>query len=91
MEGSSIIPENDFSVSQDQWEENVFSNAHHFTVFRFFGRHQRESKVFETWPEALADAEGDKRALIYAVTLSGRQVCCVPAKWPRYHELWNSK
>lgn len=77
--------------TQAEWEEAVFRNAHHFSVFRYFGRGRRVSEVFETFPEALKDAGDDYRALVYVVTLDGRSVCLPRKEWPNYQAIWDER
>src|ERR1700723_3474441 len=74
IQQSGYIP--NFTGTRADWEEMIFRNANHFTVFRLkrrtsFRPVERESTVFQTFPEAVADAQQDPAALVYAVTLSG--------------------
>jgi hypothetical protein len=64
--------EHEFRLTADEWERAVIANAAYFTCFRRLGRGRCDKKVFGTMGEALAEAAGDRRALVYAVTVSGR-------------------
>jgi hypothetical protein len=88
---NAIPPEHRFGrdVTLEQWEEQVFANANHFTIFRRLGRFNHDTKTVATFPEAINEAKGDRTALVYAVTLTGRSVCLIRARWPRYLEIWN--
>lgn len=82
--------ENRFNVGPDEWEDIVFTRAAYFTTFRLHGgRHYRDTRKFNTFPEALRDARKDRQALVYAVTATGRQACLEQGKWDHFMELWN--
>lgn len=86
----ALLPEHRFGrdVTLEQWEEQVFANADHFTVFRRLGRFRRDVHTVKTFPEATKAAGDDETALVYAVCLSGRSCCLVRSRWPRYQEIW---
>jgi len=74
-----------------EWEEAVFRNASHFTVFRRIGRFNRDTKLFQTFPEAIQNAQDDPTALVYAVTIEGRSLCVVRSQWNHYAQIWAGK
>ena len=82
-------PERDFTVQPEERDEIIFDRAVHFTTFRLHsGRHYRDTRKFETYPEALKDAAKDRRALLYAVAASGRSVCIDEAKREEFLQRW---
>lgn len=85
-----VRPEHNFTGTLDEWEDALFGNAHHFNVYRRFGRGRSDTKEFGTFPEAIADAGPDDRALVYAVTASERFFCVERKKWPHFSELWEA-
>lgn len=88
-------PEDCYLETQRDWEEAVFRNANHFTVFRLHRRTtagtlpERESTVYQTFPEALNVAKTDPRLLVYAVTLTGDSFCIPPGEWDKYLAIWD--
>jgi hypothetical protein len=50
------------------------ARAAYFTTCRFLGRGHYDTRRFATLAEARADAAGDRRAMIYAVTPEGLTV-----------------
>jgi hypothetical protein len=82
-----MLPENKFPPTYDEWEEVVFKNASHFTVYRFLGSHKRDKATHYSLIEAINDAGDDVRALVYAVTASGQAVCLPRSKWPHFAKL----
>ena len=85
-----------FTGTRADWEEAIFRNANHFTVFRLHRRTsfrpvERESVVYATFPEATAEASKDVQALVYAVTLSGDAFCIPTGNWDRYKAIWNER
>lgn len=55
----------------DAWTAAQIARAAYFTVCRFHGAGRYDTRRFATLAEARADAAGDRRAMIYAVTLEG--------------------
>ena len=85
-------PSQRFDCSVDEWEDRAFLDAVYFTTFRLHsGRHKRDTRRFDTFKQAIDDARPDPRALVYAVTAAGRQVCLDRAKWDHYSDLLASK
>lgn len=91
-------PEHNFGTSLDKWEDQVFLGASHFVVFRstgrsalLSGRRDDQRKQVPTFADAKQIADADPRALVYAVTETGRSVCLERKKWPHYEELLRQK
>jgi hypothetical protein len=74
-------PEDCLMGTLEQWEQSVFENAHHFSVFRY---PSKQSTEYKTFAEAITAANDDDRALVYAVTLQGRFFCVPRAQWTQY-------
>jgi hypothetical protein len=55
----------------DAWAARQIARAACFTVCRFRGAGRYDTRRFATLAEARADAAGDRRAIIYAVTSEG--------------------
>jgi hypothetical protein len=53
------------------WDAEQIARAVSFTTSRFLGRGKYDTRRFETLDEAKADARGDRRAMVYAVTPEG--------------------
>lgn len=84
--------ENDFAdMNIENWEDRVFTNAAHFTVVKKVGVGKMDRKEFPNFVEAINDAFTDERAMVYAVTESGRAVMLVRKKWRHYYDLLNTK
>jgi len=80
--------ENDFKAdSVEEWEERVFRHAAYFTVWR----RNEEQRIFPSFRQAVADAMTDRRALVYAVTGTGRSVCLIRKRWDHYLTLHQQK
>lgn len=79
--------ENDFWGTRQEWEERIFRNANHFTVVRFGVPNGSESTTVKTFAEAYYVAHQEPRALIYAVTLSGRAFCVPASEYVKYAEI----
>lgn len=89
-------PEDCYLETQRDWEEAIFRHANHFTVFRLHRRvhgtmPERESTVYQTFPEAITVANPDPRLLVYAVTLSGDAFCVPRSEWIKYLDIWNER
>lgn len=67
----------------DAWAAREIARAAHFTVCRFRGRGDYDTRRFATLAEARAEAEGDRRAMIYAVTPEGITVHVENGRAPR--------
>lgn len=70
------------AVNRETWERSLIERAAYFTTFRFGGRGNRDRREFHpsdasadaraaALKAARADAAGDRRALVYAVTPEG--------------------
>lgn len=79
--------ENCFEGTLMDWEARVFRNAEYFTVVRY-GVSGGECAEVRTFPQALSLIETNSRALVYAVTKSGRNFCVPRSEWPKYHQIW---
>lgn len=84
------------AAKQQDWEEAIFRNATHFNVFRLHRRvgdkpKERESTAYHTFPEAVAQAGGDIRALVYAVTKEGSNFCVPRKEWDKYKAIWSER
>jgi hypothetical protein len=77
-------PEHNFTGDREAWEQTVFENADHFTVFRYLANKKRDQKEYRSLVEAIRDAGSDSHALLYAVTGPGRFVNLPRADWPRH-------
>lgn len=87
-------PEHRFDAlqSQSEFDLAVFDSAAYFKTFRLHGgRHRRDTRQFETFPEALQDAKKDRNAILYVVAKSGRDVVIDEKDHDRYLQLWNEK
>lgn len=87
-------PQDCYLETQKDWEEAIFRNANHFTVFRLHRRsttrpvRERESTVFAKFSKAIAEAGPDPQALVYAVTINGDNFCVPRTEWARYLTIW---
>jgi hypothetical protein len=85
-------------ASRDEWEQEVFDSATHFTVTRRTDVGQFQTKTFQTLPDAMRAAVvrvGDKwcrdcKAMLYAVNTEGRSFCIPPKQWLHYLKRWES-
>lgn len=82
--------EHNFTGSLEEWEDQVFLAATLFTTYRRAGKGHGDRRPFKTFPEAIVDAQTDPRALLYAVTDSGRSFCIERGKWRHYLGLWDT-
>ena len=80
--------ENCFEGTLADWEERVFRSASHFTVVRYGVATGSERVTVDTFQYALALAGNNPRALVYAVTGSGRTFCVPRKEWLKYYEIW---
>lgn len=90
---NAIPPEHRFEdfKTVEEFEAAIFSNAEYFTTFRLnTGRHRRDVRRFDNFPQAIADAEPDRAALVYAVTKTQRQACLDRKKWPEFLKQWDA-
>lgn len=60
--------------SADLAAERAIATAKSFVTNRFIGRGQYDRRDFGTLAEARADAAGDPRAMVYAITPAGLTV-----------------
>ena len=75
-------PEHFCGSSNLDYEETVVLNAILFETTRYQGFGKGHSRrEFGTLRDALTDAKGDFRALVYAHAASGRYVCLSRANW----------
>lgn len=51
-----------------EYERGVLDRVAYFTTFRFGGPFARDRREFPTFAAAQADAKGDRRAMIYAIS-----------------------
>lgn len=59
-------------MKPDRWADRCMTAAPaYYTTSRFLGRGRYDTRKFDTLDEAKADAAGDRRAMIYAVTSEG--------------------
>lgn len=61
----------DMNNARKAWDEEQIARAVGFTTSRFQGRGSYDTRSFGDLASALADAQGDRRALVYAVTPEG--------------------
>ncbi len=61
-------------TTRPEFDAEQIDRADTFTTARFLGRGQFEVRNFPTRAEATADAMGDRRAMIYAVTPEGMSI-----------------
>ncbi len=57
--------------TRQAFDEAQIERAVGFTTSRFMGRGRFDTRRFDTQGEAEADARGDARAMVYAVTPEG--------------------
>ena len=81
-----IRPEHDFSQDRDEWEQSVVDNAAMFTTARFLCKGKYDRREFSSLADAVEDARSGGRAMVYAVTESGRAVYVPEDKWPEPEE-----
>jgi hypothetical protein len=53
------------------WDDEQIARAVGYTTTRFMGRGDFDTRAFARLPDALADARGDRRAIVYAITPEG--------------------
>jgi hypothetical protein len=58
-------------TARQVWDDEQIARAVGFTTSRFQGRGVYDTRRFDRLQDALADAAGDRRALVYAVTPEG--------------------
>jgi len=58
-------------MKPDRWADRCMEAPAYYTTSRFLGRGRYDTRKFDTLDEAKADAAGDRRAMIYAVTSEG--------------------
>ena len=97
----AIPPEHRFTVEPEVWDDAVFTNASHYTVVIGRSPFDRTVTEFKTFEGALACAKVHNlavakmgnlpRAMIYAVTESGRHTMLVPKRWEHYEKLAQEK
>ena len=57
--------------AQQAWDHEQIARAVGYTTSRFMGVGLYDTRPFDTLPAALADAYGDRRAMVYAITPEG--------------------
>ena len=82
--------EPEFGATREVFEERVFRCATHFNVVRYGTHNGSEIKTVKTFSEAIYNAYGNPRALIYAVTNDGRAFCIPKTQYGKYAEVWLS-
>ncbi len=80
----------EFGATREAFEERIFRCANHFNVVRFGVPSGSEIKTVKTFSEAIYNAHGNPRALIYAVALSGDAFCISKTEYGKYAEVWLS-
>jgi hypothetical protein len=80
--------EPEFGASREEFEERVFRCASHFNVVRFGTHNGSEIKTVKTFSEAIYNAYGNSRALIYAVSSEGQAFCIPQKQYEHYAEIW---
>ena len=87
--------ENDFTGTQEEWEDRIFNNVDLFRVHQLSNGKVEKEMNTTSFPQALVAAEevtkADKEVLVYAVSKSGRYVCLPPERWNHFAELWIAK
>jgi len=58
-------------AARQAWDDEQIARAVGFSTSRFLGRGKFDTRPFETLVPALADAAGDRRAIVYAITPEG--------------------
>jgi hypothetical protein len=58
-------------TARQAWDIQQIARAVNYTTARFLGRGRYDTRRFDTLADALADARGDYRALVYAITPEG--------------------
>lgn len=94
----AIPPEHNFLVEPEKWDDALFGNAIHFNVVIGRTPFDRQKYEYKTYPEALESAKTHNtnlagnlpRAMIYAVTATGRHTMLVPQRWEHYSKLWEA-
>jgi len=61
-------------TTRPEFDAEQIGRAETFTTARFLGRGQYDVRRFPSRAEADADANGDRRAMIYAVTPEGMSI-----------------
>ncbi len=77
--------------SSDAYEEAIFRRAMeggYFTVVHYRSLGGSERIDFETFPEAAIEAFHNPRALVYAVSERGNQVCIPRSRWGYFNDLY---
>ena len=97
----AIPPEHRFAVEPEVWDDAVFKAACHYTVAIGRSPFDRVVHKFDTFEQALVFAKTHNanieqagnipRAMIYAVTESGRHTMLVPKRWEHYQKLAQEK
>ena len=82
--------EPEFGASREAFEERIFRCASHFNVVRFGTHNGSEIKTVKTFSEAVYNAYGNPRALVYAITINGDAFCIPRKEWNHYAEVWMS-
>lgn len=59
------------TAKRQAWDDEQIARAVSFTTSRFLGRGVFDTRPFATQADAFADARGDRRAIVYAVTPEG--------------------
>jgi len=77
-------PEHTYPPKQEEYDVNVFRGAAYFTVV-IPGRGKWEN--IPTFSEALQRVGESRRAMIYAVTASGRATMLVRKRWDEFLQM----
>ena len=77
--------------SSDAYEEAIFKramNGGYFTSVHYKSRGESIRNDFKTFPEAAIDAFANDRALVYAVSERGNQVCIPRSRWAYFNTFY---
>jgi len=83
--------EHNFLGTVEDWEMRVFQNAAFFSVVVGRNPASRVRVERKTFPEALEQAKASDKAMIYAITDSGRSVMLTRKRWPVYQADWDAR
>lgn len=89
-----VLKDNIFSdanglITREEWETEVFKASCKYTVAVQLGGGNKDFADFATYPEALITALRTDRAVLYAVTETGRSLCIPKNEYEKYLNLYN--
>ena len=92
---ANLKPADCYLLNLSDWEEAVFRDATYFTVCRSVrpaGEMPRTLRLeFPTFPDAVTEANGDPKAMVYAVTAQDHFFCVPPKEWDKYLVIWGER